>query len=179
MNLQEDLEKNLNFFKSEIASLSVGRATPHLVEDVTVDYYGTPTPLKQVASIGIPDSRTITIAPFDRSLLREIEKAINLAQLGLNPGNNGELIRIAVPQPTEERRKDLAKLLNKLLENARVGVRSAREEAMKEIKNAEKNGEIGEDDRFTQQEEIQKQVNEANAKLEEEAKKKEVEILTV
>lgn len=179
MNLQEDLEKNLNFFKSEISSLSVGRATPHLVEDVTVDYYGTPTPLKQVASIGIPDSRTITIAPFDRSLLKEIEKAINLAQLGLNPGNNGELIRIAVPQPTEERRKDLAKLLNKLLENARIGVRSAREEAMKEIKNAEKNGEIGEDVRFTQQEEIQKQVNEANTKLEEEAKKKEVEILTV
>ena len=179
MNLTEDLEKNFNFFKSEIASLSIGRATPHLVEDVSVDYYGTPTPLKQVATIGIPDPRTITIQPFDRSLLKEIEKAINLAQLGLNPGNNGDMIRIAVPQPTEERRKDLAKLLNKLLENARIGVRNSREEAMKEIKNAEKNGEIGEDDRFTQQEEIQKQVNEANAKLEEEAKKKEAEILTV
>ncbi|MDD3006262.1 MAG: ribosome recycling factor [Candidatus Pacebacteria bacterium] len=179
MNLQEDLEKNMNFFKSEIASLSIGRATPYLVEDVTVDYYGTPTPLKQVATIGIPDSRTITIQPFDRSILKDIEKAINLAQLGLNPGNNGEMIRIAVPQPTEERRKDLAKLLNKILENARVGVRSAREEAMKEIKNAEKNGEIGEDDRFTQQEEIQKLVNDANSKLEEESKKKEAEILTV
>jgi len=90
MNLQEDLEKNMNFFKSEIASLSIGRATPYLVEDVTVDYYGTPTPLKQVATIGIPDSRTITIQPFDRSILKDIEKAINLAQLGLNPGNNGE-----------------------------------------------------------------------------------------
>jgi len=179
MNLQEDLEKNMNFFKSEIASLSIGRATPHLVEDVSVDYYGTPTPLKQVATIGIPDARTITIAPFDRSILKDIEKAINLAQLGLNPGNNGEMIRIAVPQPTEERRKDLAKLLNKILENARIGVRNAREEAMKEIKNAEKNGEISEDDRFTQQEEIQKLVNEANAKLEEESKKKEAEILTV
>lgn len=179
MNLQEDLEKNMNFFKSEIASLSIGRATPHLVEDVSVDYYGTPTPLKQVATIGIPDARTITIAPFDRSILKDIEKAINLAQLGLNPGNNGEMIRIAVPQPTEERRKDLAKLLNKILENARIGVRNAREEAMKEIKNAEKNGEISEDDRFTQQEEIQKLVNEANTKLEEEAKKKEAEILTV
>ena len=179
MNLQEDLEKNMNFFKSEIASLSIGRATPHLVEDVSVDYYGNPTPLKQVATIGIPDARTITIAPFDRSILKDIEKAINLAQLGLNPGNNGEMIRIAVPQPTEERRKDLAKLLNKILENARIGVRNAREEAMKEIKNAEKNGEISEDDRFTQQEEIQKLVNEANAKLEEESKKKEAEILTV
>jgi len=102
-----------------------------------------------------------------------------LAQLGLNPGNNGEVIRITVPQPTEERRKELVKLLNKILENARIGVRNAREEAMKEIKNAEKNGEISEDDRFSQQEEIQKLVNEANAKLEEEAKKKEAEIMTV
>jgi ribosome recycling factor len=179
MNLQEELEKNYNFFRSEISSLSVGRATPHLVEDVMVDYYGTPTPLKQVASIGIPDPRTITIQPFDRNQLREIEKAINLAQLGLNPNNNGEMIRIAVPQPTEERRKDLAKLLGKLLENARIGVRNAREEAMKEIKLQEKNGDISEDDRFTEQEDIQTQVKEANANLEEEAKKKEAEIMTV
>jgi ribosome recycling factor len=179
MNLQADLEKNFNFFRNEIATLSIGRATPHLVEDVTVDYYGMPTPLKQVATISIPDPRTIVIAPFDRSKLKDIEKAINLAQLGLNPGNNGEVIRITVPQPTEERRKELVKLLNKILENARIGVRNAREEAMKEIKNAEKNGEISEDDRFSQQEEIQKLVNEANAKLEEEAKKKEAEIMTV
>jgi len=179
MNLKEDLEKNFTFFKNELASLSVGRATPHLVEDVMVDYYGTPTPLKQLATISIPDPRTITIAPFDRSKLKDIEKAINLAQLGLNPGNNGDVIRIPVPQPTEERRKEMVKLLNKILENARIGVRNAREDAMKEIKNAFNAGEISEDDRFGQQEDIQKQVNEANAKLEEEAKKKEAEILTV
>lgn len=179
MNLKEDLEKNLAFFKNELASLSVGRATPHLVEDVMVDYYGTPTPLKQLATISIPDPRTISIAPFDRSKLKDIEKAINLAQLGLNPGNNGDIIRIPVPQPTEERRKEMVKLLSKILENARIGVRNAREDAMKEIKNAFSAGEISEDDRFGQQEEIQKQVNEANTKLEEEAKKKESEILTV
>lgn len=179
MNLIEDLEKNFTFFKSELASLSIGRATPHLVEDVTVDYYGTPTPLKQLATIAIPDPRTITIQPFDRSKLKDIEKAINLAQLGLNPGNNGDMIRISVPQPTEERRKELAKILNKIFESARIGVRNAREEAMKEIKNAEKAGEISEDERFGQQEDIQKLVNEANAKLEEEAKKKEAEIMTV
>lgn len=179
MNLQAELEKNFNFFKGEISALSVGRATPHLVEDVTVEYYGTPTPLKQLATIGIPDPRTITIQPFDRGQLKEIEKAINLAQLGLNPANNGEMIRIAVPQPTEERRRDLAKLLNKILENARIGVRNIREDAMKEIKNAEKNGEIGEDDRFSQQEGIQEAIKEANAKLEEEAKKKEKEIMSV
>lgn len=179
MNLQEELEKNFNFFKSEIATLSVGRATPHLVEDVMVDYYGTPTPLKQMATIAIPDPRTITISPFDKSKLKEIEKAINLAQLGLNPGNDGSIIRIAVPQPTEERRKELSKLLGKLLENARIGVRNAREDAMKEIKNLEKEGAISEDDRFQQQEEIQEQVKAANAKLEEEAKKKDAEIMTV
>lgn len=179
MNLQAELEKNFNFFKGEISALSVGRATPHLVEDIAVEYYGTPTPLKQLATIGIPDPRTITIQPFDRGQLKEIEKAINLAQLGLNPANNGEMIRIAVPQPTEERRRDLAKLLNKILENARIGVRNIREDAMKEIKNAEKNGEISEDDRFSQQEDIQEAIKEANTKLEEEAKKKEKEIMSV
>lgn len=179
MNLKEDLEKNFNFFKGEIATLSIGRATPQLVEDIAVDYYGMPTPLKQLATIAIPDPRTITIQPFDKSKLRDIEKAINLAQLGLNPNNNGDIIRIAVPQPTEERRKELVKLLNKILENARIGVRNAREEAMKEIKNLEKAGEISEDDRFTEQENIQEMIKEANSKLEEEAKKKENEIMTV
>ena len=179
MNLQAELEKNLNFFKSEISTLSIGRATPHLVEDVAVDYYGTPTPLKQLATIAIPDPRTITIQPFDKSKIKDIEKAINLAQLGLNPNNNGDVIRIAVPQPTEERRKELAKLLNKILENTRIGVRNAREDAMKEVKSQEKNGEISEDDRFAEEKEIQEMVKEANAKLEEEAKKKEAEIMTV
>jgi len=177
--LKENLEKNFSFFKGEISTLSVGRATPHLVEDIEVAYYGTPTPLKQLATIGIPDPRTITIQPFDKTQLREIEKAINLANLGLNPNNNGELIRIAVPQPTEERRKELVKLVNKILENARIGVRNIREDAMKEIKSLEKDGGVSEDDKFAQQEEIQKVVKEANAKLEEETKKKEDEIMKI
>ncbi|MFA7169940.1 MAG: ribosome recycling factor [Candidatus Paceibacterota bacterium] len=179
MNLQEGLEKNFNFFRGELSTLSIGRATPHLIEDINVDYYGNPTPIKQLATIGIPDPRTITIQPFDKAQLREIEKAINLAQIGLNPNNNGEIIRIAVPQPTEERRKDLVKLLSKLLESARIGVRNAREDAMKEIKNLEKDGEISEDEKFARQEEIQSAVKEANTKLEEEAKRKENEIMTV
>lgn len=178
-NLNAELEKNFNFFKTEISTLSVGRATPHLVEDVSVEYYGSIVPLKQVATITTPDPRTIAIQPFDRNQLKDIEKAINLANLGFNPNNNGELIRISVPQPTEERRKDLVKLLNKILENARIGVRNAREEAMKEIKAMEKTGEISEDDRFSMQEEIQKAVDAANKKLEEEADKKEKEIMTV
>ncbi len=179
MNLKEELEKNFDYFRGEISTLSIGRATPHLVEDVMVEYYGTPTPLKSVATIGIPDPRTITIQAFERGMLKEIEKAINLAQLGFNPVNTGDLIRIAIPQPTEERRKDLAKLLSKLLENARIGVRNAREDAMKEIKLLEKDGKISEDERFSRQEEIQDMIKQANAKLEEEAKKKEAEIMTV
>jgi len=179
MNLKEELEKNFDYFRGEISTLSIGRATPHLVEDVMVEYYGTPTPLKSVATIGIPDPRTITIQAFDRGMLKEIEKAINLAQLGFNPVNTGDLIRIAIPQPTEERRKDLAKLLSKLLENARIGVRNAREDAMKEIKLLEKDSKISEDERFGRQEEIQEMIKQANAKLEEEAKKKEAEIMTV
>jgi ribosome recycling factor len=178
-NLIAELEKNFNFFKSEISTLSVGRATPHLVEDVSVEYYGSLVPLRQVATITIPDPRTIAIQPFDRNQLKEIEKAINLANLGFNPNNNGEVIRINIPQPTEERRKDLAKLLNKILENARIGVRNAREEAMKEIKSLEKEGQISEDDRFMMQEEIQKTIDAANKKLEEESEKKEKEIMTV
>lgn len=178
-NLLAELEKNFNFFKSEISTLSVGRATPHLVEDVSVEYYGSLVPLRQVATITVPDPRTIAIQPFDRNQLKEIEKAINLANLGFNPNNNGEMIRISIPQPTEERRKDLAKLLNKILENARIGVRNAREEAMKEIKGLEKEGEISEDDKFMMQEEIQKTVDAANKKLEEESEKKEKEIMTV
>lgn len=179
MNLQAELEKNFEFFKNEISTLSVGRATPHLVENVMVEYYGTPTPLKGLATIGIPDPRTITIQAFDRGVLKDIEKAINLAQLGFNPVNTGDLIRINIPQPTAERRTDLAKLLNKLLENARIGVRNAREDAMKEIKQLEKEGKISEDERFGRAEDVQSMIKEANAKLEEEAKRKESEIMTL
>lgn len=178
-DLVNDLEKNFSFFKNELATLSVGRATPHLVEDVMIEYYGSMTPLKQVATITIPDSRTIMIQPFDRNQLKDVEKAINLANLGLNPNNNGEVIRINIPQPTEERRKEVVKLLNKFLENARIGVRNAREDAMKEVKNLEKNGEISEDERFARQEEIQEIIDKANENLENYATQKEKEIMTI
>jgi len=177
--LRESLEKNRGHFKSEIGTFSVGRATPFLVEDIMIDYYGTPTPLKQIASISIPDARNILIKPWEKNQLKEIEKAINLAQLGFNPVNDGITIRITVPQPTEERRKDLVKKLHEILEDAKISVRNAREDAMKEVKKKEKDGEISEDERFRVQEEIQKIVNEENKKLEEESEKKEKEIMTI
>ena len=179
IKLKEDLEKNNDYFRDEIVTLNVGRATPSLIENIMVDYYGTPTPLKQVATINIPDSRNILIQPWDKSQLKEIEKAINSAQLGFNPMNDGVAVRITIPQPTEERRKDLAKHLHDLLEKAKISLRNIREEAVKEIKRMEKDKEIGEDERFTKQDEIQKIVDEYNKKLEEETEKKEKEIMTV
>ncbi len=177
--LRESLEKNRSRFKSEMGAFSVGRATPLLVEDIMIDYYGTPTPLKQIASISIPDARNILIKPWEKNQLKEIEKAINLAQLGFNPINDGITIRITVPQPTEERRKSLVKKLHEFLEDAKISVRNAREDAMKEVKKKEKSGEISEDERFRAQEEIQKIINEENKKLEEESDKKEKEIMTI
>jgi len=177
--LKEDLEKNNNHFKSEISTLSVGRATPFLVEDIMVDYYGTPTPLKQISTISIPDPRNIIIQPWDKGQLKEIEKAINMAQLGFNPMNDGNIIRITVPQPTEEGRKDMVKRLHSILEKARITARNIREKAMKEIKKLEKDNLISEDERFAKQDEIQKIVDEYNKKLEEEMNVKEKEIMTV
>ena len=159
--------------------MNVGRATPSLIEDIVVDYYDTPTPLKQVATISVPDSRNIMIQPWDKGQLKEIEKAINSAQLGFNPVNDGASIRIIIPQPTEERRKDLVKHLHNLLEKAKISMRNIREEAMKEIKKMEQDKKIGEDERFTKQDEIQKIVDECSKKLEEETEKKEGEIMTV
>ena len=177
--LEEELDRNQSHFKSEITTLSVGRATPFLVEDIIVDYYGTPTPLKQIATISIPDARNILVKPWEKNQLKEIEKAINLSQLGFNPVSDGESIRITVPQPTEERRKDLVKHLRDLLEEAKISVRNSREDAMKEIKKMEKDGETSEDERFRGQDEIQKIINEENKKLEEASEKKEKEIMTI
>jgi len=177
--LKEGLKKNQSHFKSEIVTLSVGRATPLLVEDIIVDYYGTPTPLQQISTISIPDTRNILIKPWEKNQLKEIEKAINLAQLGFNPVNNGESIRITVPQPTEERRKDLVKHLRDLLEEAKISIRNGREDAIKEVRKMEKEGEISEDERFRGQDDIQKIVNEENKELEEMTEKKEEEIMTI
>lgn len=179
IKLKEDLEKNNDYFRDEIITLNVGRATPSIIENIVVDYYGTPTPLKQIATISIPDSRNILIQPWDKGQLKEIEKAINTAQLGFNPMNDGETVRITIPQPTEERRKDLVKHLHSLLEKAKISLRNIREEAVKEIKRMEKDKKIGEDERFTKQDEIQKIVDEYGDKLEEETEKKEKEIMTV
>lgn len=176
---KERFEKNLEYFKEELSKLRTGRASAGLVEGLMVDYYGSKSPLKQVASVTVPEARTIVISPWDKDNLVSIEKAIRESQLNLNPMNDGQVVRINIPALTEERRKDLVKLLNQKAEESRVAVRKSREEIWEEIQNLEKSGKIGEDDKFAGKEKLQKVVDEYNDKIEELRKKKEEEIMTV
>lgn len=176
---KESFEAAVEHFAEEAAKIRTGRANPGLVENLVVDYYGTRTPLRQIASINIPEARQILIQPWDKGSLAFIESAIRESDLGLNPGNDGQNIRITLPALTEERRKDLVKTLNHRAEEGRISIRTIREEIWKEIQDMEKNGDIGEDDKFAGKDELQKAVDEYNEKIEAIREKKEEEILTV
>ncbi|PJA88276.1 MAG: ribosome recycling factor, partial [Candidatus Moranbacteria bacterium CG_4_9_14_3_um_filter_36_9] len=175
---EPELKKAVEHFREELLQLRTGRASASLVENILVDYYGAKSPLKQVASIATPEPRTIMISPWDRDSLVNIEKAINDSQLNLNPNNDGQVIRINIPELTEERRLDLVKLLNQKMEEAKIAVRHQREEAWEEIQELEKAGKIGEDDKFVGKEKLQAMIDENNKKIEEIRNKKEEEILT-
>ncbi|GBE16775.1 ribosome-recycling factor [bacterium BMS3Abin15] len=176
---KSDLEKAIEHLETEIGKLRTGRANPAMVEALMVDYYGTKTPLKQVASINVPEPRLIVVQPWDADSLVNIEAAIKESDLGLNPNNDGQVIRLNIPPLTEERRIDLVKVLNQKAEEARVSVRNAREEAWKEIQDTEKEGKISEDDKFRGKDELQKTTDEYNNKVEKIRDKKEKEIMTV
>ena len=176
---KEDLEKSIEHFKSEAGKIRTGRANASLVEDLLVDYYGAKTPLKQIASINTPEPSTSAIQPWDRGALAAIEGAIRNSDLNMNPTNDGVLVRINIPMLTEERRREMVKMLNQKGEEARIGIRSIREDVLKEIKDAEKAGEISEDDEFAGKEKLQGIVDEYNKKIEELRAKKEVDIMTV
>lgn len=178
-NFKQNLEKIIERLKSEVASLRTGRATPALVEDLEVDYYGSKTPLKAIASISSPEPRSLVIQPWDKNAIQPIEKAIQASSLGLNPVTDRDAIRLNIPPLTEERRKELTKLLGKHLEDARIHVRREREEILKEVDRKEKAKEISEDEKFRQKSEVQKQVDEINKKIEELGTAKEKEIMTV
>ena len=170
-----NFEKTVAHFKENLGKVRTGRATTALVDNLMVDYYGTRSPLKQVASVSVPEPRTVVIAPWDKSTLALIEKAIKESDLGLNPMNDGVLIRINVPALTEERRKEFVKILNLEAEGARVSVRKLREDAWDEIQTLT----IGDDDKFQGKEKLQKVVDEYNAVIEEIRKKKEADIMQV
>lgn len=174
-----ELEKSIEHFKDELAQLRTGRASVAMVEGLTVDYYGAKSPLKQVASITVPEPRTIMISPWDKDNLVNIEKAIRESQLNFNPNNDGQVIRINIPVLTEERRKDLVKVLNQKAEDAKISIRKQREDVWDEIQKAEKEGLMGEDDKFVGKDKLQEVVDEFNKKVEEIRAEKEAEILTV
>lgn len=174
-----NLEDAVTHFKEEIGKIRTGRASTALVENLMVDYYGSKAPVKQIASINVPEPRLITIQPWDRDSLVAIEAAIRESDLGLNPNNDGQVIRLNLPPLTEERRKDLVKVLNKVTEESRISIRNIREEFWKKIQKEEAEGKISEDDKFREKDNLQKTIDEYNEKVEEIRKKKEEEIMTV
>ncbi len=178
-DFKQKLEKIVERLKGEVAGLRTGRATPALVEDLEVDYYGSKTPLKAIASISSPEPRSLVISPWDKNAIQPIEKAIQSSSLGLNPVTDRDAIRLSIPPLTEERRKELTKLLGRHLEDARIHVRREREDALREIDALEKAKEISEDQKFRERGEAQKAVDEINKKIEDLGKAKEKEIMTV
>ena len=153
---EEKMKKTLEGLKKDYGTLRAGRAAPSLLDKVMVDYYGTPTPVNQMASVTVPEARMIMIKPYDKGSLKEIEKAIQKSDLGLTPNSDGTTIRLAIPQLTQERRKELVKVVSKKAEEAKVAMRNIRRDGNEAIKKAEKNKEITEDDRKDAQEKIQK-----------------------
>jgi len=174
---RENMDKSIASLKNELKKVRTGRASLALLDGVKVDYYGTPTPLNQVASLSVPENRLITIQPWDASVIKEIEKAILKSDLGLTPSSDGKIIRITIPQLTEERRKELVKIVSKMSEDHKVAVRNIRRDSNELIKSLKKDGDVSEDDAFKAQEKIQKITDEYIHSIEEIYKEKEKEIL--
>ena len=180
LKLYEDkMEKSLDVLLDEYASIRAGRANPHVLDRLRIDYYGTPTPIQQVGNVTVPEARMIVIQPWEKSLLKEIEKAILVSDLGINPTNDGNVIRLVFPELTEERRKDLAKDVKKKGEGAKDAIRNIRRDAMDSIKKMEKAGDISEDDLKQGEEKIQKITDKMIEKVDKAIETKTKEIMTV
>jgi ribosome recycling factor len=177
--VKERMEEALDAVRREFGTVRTGKATPALLDTVRVDAYGAKMPLNQVATISTPEASLLVVQPFDRSLMGEVEKAILQADLGLNPGNDGQVIRVPIPALNEERRKEYVKLLSKMAEDARISIRHARREGNDEVKVRKKEGEISEDEARRTEEEIQKLTDQYIGKIEELLEAKEKEIMTV
>ncbi len=174
---KERMGKSIDALKIELKRIRTGRASLSLLDGIRVDYYGTQTPLKQMASLSVPESRLITIQPWDTSVIKEVEKAILKSDLGLTPSSDGKIIRITIPPLTEERRKELVKLISNICEEYKIGIRNIRRDSNDLLKSLKKDGDISEDDAFKAQEEIQKITNEYINQIEKIYQEKEKEIL--
>lgn len=178
-DMEERMSKAIHTLKKDLATLRTGRATPAILDKVVVDYYGSPTPISQLASINAPEPRLLLIQPWDKSALKDIDKAIQQSDIGLTPSNDGSVIRIVVPPLTEERRKDLVKVAGKHGEETKVAIRNIRRDANEDIKKLEKSGTISEDESRRHQESIQKTTDKFIAEVDKVVKEKEKDIMEV
>lgn len=178
-DMREKMENAIQAFSRNLATVRAGRANPSLLDNVFVDYYGTSTPLNQLATVGAPEARLLVITPYDKTALGDIEKAIQKADLGLSPSNDGNVIRISIPPLTEERRKELVRVVGKFAEESRVQVRNIRREANDQLKEMEKNSELTEDELRKYQDDVQKETDAFIGKIDDMVKNKEQEIMEV
>ena len=175
----EKMEKTIRILESDYASIRAGRANPAVLDKITVDYYGTPTPIQSLAAVSVSEARILVIQPWDKSTLKAIEKAIQVSDLGINPANDGMVIRIVFPPLTEERRKDICKQIRKQGEDSKVAIRSIRRDANDTFKKQKKSSEISEDEQKTLEEDMQKLTDKFCKRIDEIASKKETEILEI
>ena len=178
-HLEERSKKTISVLKEDLNTVRAGRANPALLDKVMVDYYGSPTPLKNLSNVSVPDPRTLLISPFDPKSIHEIEKAINLANIGINPSNDGKCVRLVIPQVTEERRKELTKTVKKMGEDSKVAIRNLRRDANDELKKLEKSHEITEDDLKKALDDIQKTTDKTIKEIDDVVASKEKEIMEV
>ncbi len=177
--MKDNMEKSVKFLEKSFSKLRTGRASLALLDGIKVDYYGVPTPINQVASLSVPESRMIQISPWDSSVIPAIEKAIQKSELGLNPINDGKIVRINIPALTEERRKDLVKVVRKMAEEGKVKLRNLRRDANEELKKLKKDGDIAEDELFKLQADVQKVTDDFIEKADKVTQSKEKEIMEI
>ena len=178
-HIEEKMNKTISVLQENFSEVRAGRANPAILNKIRVDYYGTPTPINQVAGISVPEARLIVIQPWDVSLLKEIEKEILKAEIGINPNNDGKVIRLAFPELNEERRKELVKEIKKMAEDSKVSIRSIRREAMDEAKKLQKDNQMTEDELKGAEDQIQKLTDEKIAEIDKVLAEKEKEVMSV
>jgi ribosome recycling factor len=177
--IEERMNKTINVFVDNLSEIRAGRANPNILSKIMVEYYGTPTPINQMAGVSVPEPRMILIQPWDMSVLKEIEKAIQKADIGINPNNDGKVIRLTFPELTEERRKEIVKDIKKMTEEAKIAIRSIRRDGIDMAKAAQKNGEITEDDLTGAENKIQKMTDTKIEEIDKISADKEKEIMSV
>ncbi len=178
-NIREKMEKSINVYNEKLSEVRAGRANPAILNKIKIDYYGTPTPINQVAGVSVPEARLIVIQPWDLSVLKEIEKAILASDIGINPNNDGKVIRLAFPELTEERRKDLVKDIKKMAEDAKISIRAIRRDGIENAKAEQKDGNITEDELKQAEDEIQKMTDKSVEEIDKILENKEKEVMSV